>query len=140
MNRIASDDFRDSQSVARPDDLNAVVVHTQLHPGVLYSVAGSYAYLLGVFWLLFFSTAPGAIVMAVSTFFFLMYIGTPLLMARIGGHRADGHTGLGTFLAERFSTHTGEVSGWQAFIQINTVPVGLALCVTGIAFAIVHSM
>ncbi|HEY8593973.1 MAG TPA: hypothetical protein VIL84_01915 [Devosiaceae bacterium] len=139
MNRIASGDFEPSQAMAKSEELAEYDLKNRLHGGVLATMAISYAYLLGVFWLLFYASAPGALVVAVSTFFFLMYIGTPLMLMRIGGHLGPA-TSFSEFLNGRFETATGRMSGWQVLVQVNTVPVGLALCVTGIGLAIRHSM
>lgn len=118
---------------------NEEPVAQQLHPAILGWVAGLYAYMLGVYWLLFIGKQDVAFMLAVSTVFFIMYGGLPLTMARTGQVSTEG-TRLSDFLNGKFATYTGPISGRSAMIQVLTIPASLCLAVTGIAVAIARTM
>lgn len=114
-------------------------ISAELHPAVLIISLATYAVMMGVYWLLFYSRVDSAFMVAVSTGFLAAYAGTPLIMLRVGGIRASGNS-FGDFLHGRMMTNTGAIRGWEALIQVITIPVALTLATMGIGFAILNTL
>src|SRR5690606_21282399 len=108
---------------------------TGIHPSVFGMMMGLYAYIMIVLWSLFGAHADGAIVLSVSTAFFVVYAASPLLIIKFG-HFYAGARSFGNFLRGRVDTYTGEMTGMAALVQILTIPAGLALGITGVALIV----
>ncbi|MCW5696405.1 MAG: hypothetical protein KIS96_06665 [Bauldia sp.] len=117
------------RTVARP--AHRVFVHAtdRMHPGVFGLAVGSYAALLAVFWLFFTTGVDMAINLVICTVYLAMYLGVPLIMARIASRAAaTSEPGrLSAFLRGGLETASGTLSGWSAMTQVLIVPVSLAV-------------
>ena len=104
---------------------------------------GSAGTILLAYWLTFGAYGHAAFMVAISTVYFAVIIGTPWVMARLGEpmlrKRHGGHAApaLHDFLRGEIATRTGPMSGWSAMIQVTLIPVGLACTTIGICLAIV---
>lgn len=120
---------------------NRVVYDTLPYAAFSIPVGASGAMMLA-YWLTFGAYAHAAFMVAISTVYVVMYIGTPYVMARIGEKmlrdRHGGHAApsLRDFLDGAIATWTGPMSGWSAMIQVTLIPVGLAFATIGICLAI----
>jgi hypothetical protein len=104
--------------------------------------AGAAGAMMLAYWFTFGAYAEAAFMVAISTVYVLMFVGTPYVMARLGEQmlrdRHGGHAApnLRDFLDGAIATWTGPMSGWSAMIQVTLIPVGLAFATIGICLAI----
>ncbi len=95
------------------------------------------------YWLTFGAYAEAAFMVAISTVYVVMYIGTPYAMAQLGEkllrerHGGQAAPSLRDFLNGSIATWTGPMSGWSAMIQVTLIPVGLAFATIGICLAVI---
>lgn len=112
-------------------------------PYAAFSIpAGAAGAMMLAYWLTFGAHAHAAFMVAISTVYVVMYIGTPYVMARIGEkmlrerHGGRAAPSLRDFLDGAIATWTGPMSGWSAMIQVTLIPVGLAFATIGICIVI----
>jgi hypothetical protein len=112
-------------------------------PYAAFSIpVGASGAMMLAYWLTFGAYAHAAFMVAISTVYVVMYIGTPYVMARIGEkmlrerHGGQAAPSLREFLDGAIATWTGPMSGWSAMIQVTLIPVGLAFATIGICLAI----
>lgn len=108
--------------------------------GIPVGAAGA---IMLAYWLTFGAYAHAAFMVAISTVYVVMYIGTPYVMARLGEtmlrerHGGRQAPSLREFLDGAIATWTGPMSGWSAMIQVTLIPVGLAFATIGICLAVI---
>jgi hypothetical protein len=115
----------------------AATTTDQLHPGVFLLFVGSFVWIFGMFWLTFQHQAEAAFAVAVSIVYTVMYFGVPYVcynIARGHGQRVEAGR-FGAFLHGDMITHTGRIRGWEAAVQVCSIPFALALGATGVCFA-----
>jgi len=116
------------------------IAFSDIHAGVFVLMLLAWFWLLVAFWLTFGWELEGGFMVAVSTVYMAMFFGVPLAMIKVAKahtpHQPDRRS-FGDFLRAYVQTATGRMEGWEAAIQILLVPVGLALCISGIAFAVI---
>lgn len=110
--------------------------NTTLHHAIPKMLAGLNAYVLLAFWIALQGDREALFMVAISAFYLFAYMGTPYLMARLGAKKAPRSSSLSQFLKEPFDTWTGVITGREAMIQVLTVPVAIAIAVTGMCFII----
>ncbi len=114
-----------------------VAAKNSVHKGVFKALAAVNAGVLGVFWWTFRGDAEALFMVAISAAYLAAYMGTPLLLSRIGGRIDPIQTKpFDAFLNDPFETWTGTVTGREAMIQILMVPVAILLAVIGMSFMI----
>jgi hypothetical protein len=119
-----------------------IPVFDSLPRGAFGIIAGAAGAKMLAYWLTFGARAEAAFMVAISTVYVIMYVGTPYVMARIGEQMLrDRHGGkqaptLRDFLAGRMDTWTGPLNGWAALIQVTLIPVGLMFATIGICLAV----
>lgn len=120
---------RDAHAVTGP-------VVSAIHPALLAFSAATYAVMIATFSLGFNGPLDLKIAFGIDLVWLLAFLGVPYALAR-SGHVLGNRTGmsLGRFLNASFDTYSGPVSGWAAFVLVNTVPVCLTLA--AIAMAII---
>lgn len=117
-------------------------LHDSLPRAAFGITAGAYGLMLLVYWLTFGAEAEGALMVAVSTVYVIMFFGVPWVLARLGEamlrQRHGGHAApkLDDFLQTGIQTWAGPMSGWSALIQVTLIPVGLAFATLGICIAV----
>lgn len=107
---------------------------------IMVHVVGTFGYagILLAMWVTFSSHGDALFMVAVSTFLAMVFFGVPYLMYRTA-RRNDAQRGLhgmSDFLAGDFETSTGRLTGWEAFVQVVTVPLSLAFGATAIGIII----
>lgn len=120
------------------------VASTVLHPVVLRVVVACYALLVATFWVGFVRSAMLAEAMVIVSISLVAYAGLPWSMS-VAARRFNARHGavppapvsFRKFLAGHFETGAGNVSGFEAFVLVVTVP----MCLLGaaIAFAIIYN-
>jgi len=134
-----------ARSAARYDAHAASAVGaTALHPYVLRIAAISYALMIATFWVGFVTTGPLAVAMVIVTVCLVAYVGLPWSMA-VAARRFNARHGIvepkagsfGRFLSGHFETAAGNVSGFEAFVLVVTVPI--CLLAASIAFAVIYN-
>ena len=129
-------------AAAAPHGHNVAVYDTLPYAAFGIPVGAAGAMLLA-YWLTFGAYAHANFMVAISTVYFVMCIGTPYVMARIGEkmlrerHGSRAAPTLRDFLDGVIATRTGPMSGWSAMIQVTLIPIGLACTTIGICLAIV---
>lgn len=105
-----------------------VPVSTELPTMVHVVGTFGYAGILLAMWVTFSGHGDALFMVAVSTFLAIVFFGVPYLMyrtARRSGAQRGQH-GMSDFLAGDFETWTGRLTGWEAFVQVVTIPLSLA--------------
>lgn len=108
-------------------------------PGSVYHVAlAGCVWILAAFWLLFGAETESAFMVAVSTGFFILYLGVPWLMMRVGRQGRPAHRQpLAEFLKTDIETHTGLMGGPDVLVQIALLPCLSAVTVTVMGICLV---
>ncbi|MGL4441619.1 MAG: hypothetical protein ACRCUE_20400 [Bosea sp. (in: a-proteobacteria)] len=117
---------------------DALTTTNQLHPGVFLLFAGSFVWIFGIFWLTFQHQTEAAFAVAVSIVYTSMYFGVPYVcyrMANSHGLQVDAGR-FGAFLRGDMITHTGRIRGWEAALQVCSIPFALVLGATGVCLAV----
>jgi len=134
----AGDPRDPSAPVFRPNRLLSV----DLNPAVLLIVAGAYLTMLAVFWIGFAHTYESVQEMGFVTIVFAAFLGLPLLLAHAGrsflarqGKVVEAKHRFSDFLSGEFESESGSLPGYEAAVQVATIPVALLLAATGIAIA-----
>lgn len=110
----------------------------ELPKGVYVITLLAWTAFIGAFWAGFGSDLNSGFMVAISTVYMLVFFVTPILMLRMArkfGAAAPEKESLNSFLERPVDTNTGEINGREALIQIVLVPVCLAFCAGGIAYA-----
>lgn len=118
------------------------IAFADLHAGVFVLMLLAWAWMLAAFWFTFGSQLEGGFMVAISTVYVLMYFGVPAVMiktARKHSPHLPDRRSFGDFLRGYVQTATGRMEGREALVQILLVPVGLALCISGIAVAVISA-
>ncbi|MGL5137491.1 MAG: hypothetical protein ACRC7G_06960 [Beijerinckiaceae bacterium] len=120
----------------------AITATDQLHPGVYLLFVGGFVWIFGLFWLTFQHHTEAAFAVAVSIVYTIMYFGVPYVCYRMAQSHADKTprksveaSRFGAFLRGDMITHTGRIRGWEAAMQVLSIPFALALGATGICLA-----
>lgn len=108
-----------------------------VHPGVAKSYIAIHAVAFAALFLTFSVDGEALFMVAISAFYFLMYVGTPYAMARIGKKRLDTKSSWSKFLEEPHNTFTGPITGREAWIQICLVPLAMTVALVAICAIIV---
>ena len=111
--------------------------HALMHRGVYKVALSCWAGFLAVFWVTFWMSANALFMVAIGTFYALMFFGVPVIMSRMAPTRPRPGS-LAGFLRGRFATIDGPISGLDALLQVILVPVALGL--GGIAIGIIIHM
>jgi len=118
------------------------IAFSDLHAGVFILMLLAWGWMLAAFWLTFGFQLEGGFMVGISTVYIAMYFGVPAVMIKVAKkytpHLPD-HRSFADFLHGNVQTATGRIEGWEACVQILLVPVGLALCITGIALAVMSA-
>jgi hypothetical protein len=105
-----------------------VSIHSQIQKwGAFFG-----AWIVGAAWFGFSGTATIDIAIAICAVTLVMYLGVPIVLARTGGYAAP-KASFRDYLAGELETYGGVITGWDAMIQILTVPACLALGITFMA-------
>lgn len=134
-------DVGDGQTLHR---LQPEVGQTGIHPAVIKAVAGLYAAMVVVFWMVF-GRGEARLALGFITLLGLMYFGLLSGLSLVADAPAEGETvrSLGAFLNGRVSTYTGWISGREAVLQILTLPtflVGTAIVLGAIYGLAAHGL
>lgn len=120
------------------------LVTADLNPVVMAIVAGAYVAMIAVFWLAFVGPSEAFQAMAVVTLVLAFFLGLPSLLAHAGrrflergGRIEEPRHPLRDFMTGRFETFTERIPGYEAAVQVATVPVCLLLAAIGISIAYV---
>jgi hypothetical protein len=112
-------------------------VTDQLHPGVYGMMVGAFAWMFAVAGIAFHAQTEAAFAVAVSIIYTVIYFTTPYLAYRVA--RSHGFnpakTPFSVFMKGELETNTGRLRGWEAAVQICSIPFALALAMTGICLA-----
>lgn len=108
-----------------------------VHPGVVKSYIAIHAVAFAALFLTFSVDGEALFMVAISSFYFLMYVGTPYAMARVGKKRLDTKSSWSKFLEEPHDTFTGPITGREAWIQICLIPACVMSALTLFCFLIV---
>ncbi len=106
------------------------------HPKVYGIICLLYLWVLGCFAGVFWQSPTAIFMVAISSAFFAMYVGTPFVLHRIAKHKIKDDHRLSDFLAGEMDTFTGRCSGWAALVQITVVPAAVAITVSCISLII----
>lgn len=115
-----------------------------LHPAVFRIAAACYGLMIATFWVGFVTTGPLAVAMVIVTVCLVAYLGLPWSMA-VAARRFNARHGIvepapksfRRFLSGYFETAAGNVSGFEAFVLVVTVPA--SLLAAAIAFAVIYN-
>jgi hypothetical protein len=136
LNPVAPFGFASEYSRAA-ERSEAVLTTDQLHPGVFALFVGAFVWIFGMFWLTFRFQTEAAFAVAVSIVYTTMYFGVPYVCYRIArehGQKIEAGR-FGAFLRGDMITHTGRIRGWEAAVQVCSIPFALALGATGVCLA-----
>ena len=123
QDRSKSPDFHKfSPSAPEAKSRAAPAEEPLVHPGVAKSYIAIHAIAFAVLFLTFSVDGEALFMVAISAFYFLMYVGTPYVMARAGKKRLDTKSSWSKFLEAPHDTFTGPITGRDAWIQICLVP------------------
>lgn len=132
-----SDKKSPAQPVAAPPQSDADWRNPADMPAAVHGLAlACWVAFLSVFWITFAMSANAEFMVAISTVYAVVFFGVPTILARMSPKRARKHPGLLQFLHGRFDTLYGEISGFDALVQVIVVPACLTLGGIGIALAI----
>lgn len=118
------------------------VPFSDMHHGVYVISLLAWAWVLSAFWFTFGNQREGAFMVAISSFYFLIFFGIPILMTRTGrkiSPALPNRQSFSEFLRSEVGTANGVLTGREALLQITLIPIGLAFCISGIAFAVVSA-
>jgi hypothetical protein len=126
----------DINPVIRPLDLpvHAETLGEAAAPDVPVAVGwmilGVYALIMSSFLLLFARDMEAGLMVAISGFYFTVYLGVPAVIFRTEAQSGD--VDLKRFLKDGLHTWTGHVGGYEAIVQILLIPVALTIAITAI--------
>lgn len=96
-------------------------------------ILGAFGAIISAFLLLFTRGLDATMMVVISGLYFAIYLAVPTAFFNTEGR--SGQLSLRTFLADGLETWTGHVDGRGALIQILSIPVTIAVAVTGIGTA-----
>lgn len=117
-------------------ETTAPLQNTRMHGGVYKSLAAILFAIMGAFFWTFWQSAEAIFMVAISTFYFVMYLGTPLVSLWVADEKLGDGSDWSDFLNQPFATHTGTLSGREVWLQVITIPVALLVGVVAISVAI----
>ena len=102
-------------------------------PAITYFLlAGVFSTLMAVGFIVFWHSAEALFMVVISALYLLMYLGTPYLLYRINPALVGAKTiFLASVLKSKVGTYTGPLSGFEAMVQVLTVPVALLIAFSG---------
>lgn len=98
---------------------------TAMHPGVYKVALLCWVFFLGVFWITFSVNGNAMFMVAVSTFYAIVFFTVPYIFSRIAKVPATVPFSLSAFLRGRFDTIDGPIGGGEALLQVILVPLAL---------------
>jgi len=120
------------------------LITADLNPVIMAIVAGSYIAMIATFWLGFVGPSETFQAMAVVTIVLIAFLGIPSLLAHTGRRFMERHGlvdrprhPLHEFLRGHFQTFTEMIPGYEAAVQVATIPISLLLAAIGITIAYV---
>lgn len=113
-------------------------IEAVMHPHVYRIALGFWAVFLAIFWATFWVNANALFMVVVSTFYAVMFFGTPYVMLRQVPGQTKANGSLLAFLKRPFLTIDGAIKGYEALIQVILVPLCLIPGGTAIGL-IIHS-
>jgi hypothetical protein len=104
----------------------------ELHPKVYTSVVLAFAWIVGIAWLDFGfeRSTESAWLATVPVVIAIVFFNVPFILRHANGARPRGHKHMEDFLWSDLETATGRLRGWEAYVQIMTIPLSLALAAT----------
>jgi hypothetical protein len=114
---------------------------SQIHPGVFAVFVGFFVAMLGIFGLVFMSQKEALFSVVVSIVYTIVYFAVPYVVWRVAtahGMPASDQS-FAAFLKGELSTCTGPLKGWEAAIQIWSIPAALTLATAGLGLVIALS-
>ncbi len=100
-------------------------------------MVGAFVWMFAVAGLAFHAQTEAAFAVTVSIVYTIIYFTTPYLAYRVA--RAHGFNlarmPFSVFMRGEMETNTGRLRGWEAAVQICSIPFALALAMTGICLA-----
>jgi uncharacterized membrane protein len=108
-----------------------------LHPGVYILFLGAFVWLFIAAWIAFRTDNEGAFAVVVSIVYAAIYFGVPYICYKIAIKHGD-HPEYGrfhAFLIGEMDINTGRILGWEATIQVCSIPYAIAFAMTYICFA-----
>ncbi|MBN9589037.1 MAG: hypothetical protein BGN85_05490 [Alphaproteobacteria bacterium 64-11] len=111
-------------------------IESMMHPHVYRIALGFWAVFLAIFWATFWVSTNALFMVVISTFYAVMFFGTPYVMLRQVPGRTTAKGPLRMFLEQPFATIDGSISGYEALLQVILVPACLILGSTAIGFII----
>jgi hypothetical protein len=105
----------------------------ELHPRVYTSVVLAFAWIVGIAWLEFGfeRSTEAAWIATVAVVIAIVFLNIPFILRHANGTRPRGHKqDMEDFLWSNFETATGSLRGWEAYVQIMTIPLSLAIAAT----------
>lgn len=126
-----------AQTVDRLHNRPPTEVAEQVHPGVFGVFVGFFVAMFGVYAITFRSEKEALFSVVVSTVYAVVYFAVPFVVWRVAtahGLPANTQSFIG-FLRSDLAIATGRIKGWEAAIQIWSIPAALTLATAGIAAA-----
>jgi hypothetical protein len=110
----------------------------QIHPGVFFVFVGFFVAIFGVFGVTFLREKEALFSVVVSVVYTTVYFAVPYVVWRVAtAHGMPvGDQGFATFLRTELDICTGPIMGWEAALQIWSIPAALTLATAGICLAI----
>ncbi len=113
----------------------ATAPNKRMH-GAVYKTLGAMFIGILTVWAITFRETPSVLFNLSICFVYLaMYLGGPILFARVTGQGVSDDLPLRKFLREPFDTNTGIITGKQAWIQVCIIPGALFICTIGMGIA-----
>jgi hypothetical protein len=98
-----------------------------LPPAIHALSIGAWGFLFLVLWATFWSSGNALFMVALASVYAVIFFALPAIMARFHPERPREHPNVREFLAGKFDTLYGPVSGTDAVLQVVLVPVALAM-------------
>lgn len=111
-------------------------INTRLHGAVYKSLGAMFVGILVVWAVTFRHSTAVLYNLGVCAIYLTMYLGGPVIVARVRGDRISDGMPLGEFLRRPFATFTGPITGSQAWTQVCLIPGALLLCTVGMGVAV----
>ncbi len=113
-------------------------IEAVMHPDIYRIALGCWVVFMSIFWMTFWISANALFMVAIGTFYAVMFFGVPYMMVRQVPGRTKVKGSLFTFLEQPFATNSGSIHGYEALLQVIIVPLCLIMGGTAIGF-IIHS-
>ena len=106
---------------------SAAAAETAMHPHVYRIALGCWACFLAVFWATFWTSSNALFQVVIGTVYAAMFFGVPYEMSRIYPGKRQSEKSIWQFMAGPFGARTGTMRGYEALIQVISVPVLLTI-------------